>query len=365
MTPGDRVAAFRRLARGETSGLAADLLRGGLRILSWPYAGAVATRNALFDMGWRTSADLGVPTISVGNLTTGGTGKTPLVAEVCRRLQALGRQPGVLSRGYGANAGGANDEAAALKLHLPDVPHAQGADRTRHGRRLVAERRADVLVLDDGFQHRQVRRNLDIVLIDATDPWGTALLPRGFGREPRAGLKRADVVALTRADLVSAATRDAVRREVARHAPRAAWAEISFAPDGWFRRDATGVFAPCPPPVAALAFCGLGNPAGFLATLQSLGLEVRATRAFPDHHHYRPDDLSALSAAADAVRAESFAVTEKDAVKLPGTLAGRPVAALRIAARFLVGEAAFAAALANAAAIPASRTPWPELRSAP
>jgi tetraacyldisaccharide 4'-kinase len=165
---------------------------GAVELLHVPAAmfGAAATlRSALYDRGWLRSERLDAPVVSIGNLSAGGTGKTPMVAWVVRELQKRGLRPGLLSRGYGAQAGEPNDEALLLAELLPGVPHVQDPDRARGGRALC-ELQVDVVVLDDGFQHRRLARDLDIVLIDALRPWGlpraseasrplAAFLPRG------------------------------------------------------------------------------------------------------------------------------------------------------------------------------------------
>src|SRR5262249_5942270 len=141
-----------------------------------------------------------VPVVSVGNLTVGGTGKTPCVEYVARFYRQLDRRAAILSRGYGS-AGGHNDEALLLEENLPDVPHLQGADRVALAAAAVEELESEVLILDDGFQHRRLVRDLDVVLVDASNPWGYGyLLPRGLLREPKSSLRRASVVLLTRCD---------------------------------------------------------------------------------------------------------------------------------------------------------------------
>ena len=167
----------------------------GLRLLSPLYGGVVCLRNGLYSRGLLRAEAASVPVISVGNLTTGGTGKTPFVVWVVEVLRELGMTPGVLSRGYGRAAGAEkNDEGALLGEGLADLPQVQMPDRVAGASEIVALG-ADVIVLDDGFQHRRLARDFDIVLIDSTHPWGLAavadaaapveaLLPRGLLREP-------------------------------------------------------------------------------------------------------------------------------------------------------------------------------------
>jgi tetraacyldisaccharide 4'-kinase len=182
---------YLRLLSGEARGLGPALERLGLRAASVPYELAVRLRNAAYERGWLPSERVPVPVVSVGNLTAGGTGKTPFVEYVARFYRNLNRRVAILSRGYGG-ASGCNDEARVLEQNLSDVPHLQGVDRVALARRAMSEWKSDVLVLDDGFQHRRLARDVEIVLIDATAPWGHGyLLPRGLLREPLSSLRRA------------------------------------------------------------------------------------------------------------------------------------------------------------------------------
>ncbi|MGL5095555.1 MAG: tetraacyldisaccharide 4'-kinase, partial [Planctomycetia bacterium] len=221
---------FRRLVRGETTGFGPLLLRTALRGASLPYGAVVALRNAGYDAGRLKIHRAAVPVVSVGNLTVGGTGKTPFVEYLADWFHGRGLRAAILSRGYGST-GGPNDEALLLEENLPDVPHLQGKNRSTLADAAVVELESQVLLLDDGFQHRRLHRDLDVVLLDATDPWGGGgLLPGGLLREPARSLRRADVVVLTRCDQVDAARRDAVWAVVGRQAPKAVTVEASFRP---------------------------------------------------------------------------------------------------------------------------------------
>jgi tetraacyldisaccharide 4'-kinase len=307
-------------------------LRGGLRLASLPYGLAVRLRNGLYEWGWKERHKAPVPVVSVGNLTAGGTGKTPCVEHVARFYRGRGRRVAVLSRGYGAG-GGRNDEAMVLEENLPDVPHLQGADRVALAAAAVEELESEVLVLDDGFQHRRLARDLDVVLIDATNPWGHGhLLPRGLLREPPSSLRRAGVVVLTRCDQVGGAARDLLREAVRRLAPGAPVAETTHRPVGLGNgaRAAAPIDRVRGRPVAA--FCGVGNPEAFRRTLHDLGADVVAFRAFPDHHAYARADVDGLRAWARQQPSDCVVVTtQKDLVKLRlSDLGGRELWALRI-----------------------------------
>ncbi len=304
----------------------------GLWTLSRPYGLAVQLRNGFFDLGWKRIVRVGVPVISIGNLTTGGTGKTPCVEYVAAFYRRLDLRVAILSRGYGGD-GGPNDEALLLEENLPDVPHLQGADRVALAHVAAEELDSEVLVLDDGFQHRRLGRSLDLVLIDATDPWGLGhLFPRGLLREPLAGLRRAGVVLLTRCDQVTPEELTRIRQRVARLAPRAPVVETTHRPAHWVNAD--GATLPAEAfrgrPVAAV--CGIGNPEAFGATLAGLGAAVADLKVYPDHHGYTRDDVEALRRWARQLATDCVIVTtQKDLVKLRLThLGGRELWALRI-----------------------------------
>ncbi len=213
-------AEFRALVSGSRRGPLASLARAGLRILEVPYSLAVRWRNHRYDSGRAPIERVEVPVISVGNLTLGGTGKTPTVEWLAQWFAARGIRPALVSRGYGARPGHSNDEALELARKLPDVPHVQDADRVRGARRAIAEFGAELILLDDAFQHRRLARDLDIVLVDALAPDGFGhVFPRGMLREPLSGWARADVIILTRSELVDEPRRAAIRELVRRHAP--------------------------------------------------------------------------------------------------------------------------------------------------
>jgi tetraacyldisaccharide 4'-kinase len=335
------------LIRGKTRGPAAALARLALGAAAGPYGVAVRLRNLAFDRGWRPVERAGVPVVSVGNLTVGGTGKTPTVEWVARRFRSRGRRVALLSRGYGQSQG-LNDEGLVLDQNLPDVPHLQDADRVRLARIAVEELEAEVLVLDDGFQHRRLGRDLDLVLLDALDPFGLGrLLPRGLLREPIGSLRRAGVVLLSRADLVDAPTRRAIRARAERAAGPLRWAEARHAPRDLI--DAEGESSPLDGLAGrkVAAFCGIGNPEGFRRTLAQLGVAPIGFRAFPDHHPYPRADVEDLARWAAGLGADLALTTQKDSVKLRVPALGPvPLRALRIGLELLEGYDALDAALA-------------------
>ena len=331
---------FRDIVSGRRRGPLMMLLRGGLSVVSFFYAIAMRLRNRRYDRGSARIGQAGAPVISVGNLTLGGTGKTPMVEWICRQLRAEGLRVAILSRGYGAEATGANDEALELENRLPDVPHLQNPDRLAAAAVAVEELDMQVLVLDDAFQHRRIARDLDLVMLDALEPLGFGrVFPRGTLREPASGLRRADVLVLSRADMVEEDAPASIRRRATELAPDALWVETSHGPKSLV--DYRGTQSPLTQLAdkRLAAFCGIGTPEGFRHTLAACGLEPVDLREFPDHHAYDRADVASLAAWAEEIQAEALVCTEKDLVKLGvGELGGRPLLAVRIGLDILQGE---------------------------
>jgi tetraacyldisaccharide 4'-kinase len=338
------------LVSGERRGPLAAAARLGLTLASAPYGVGVWWRNRGFDRGRRPVSRAAVPVVSVGNLTLGGTGKTPCVEWVARHYRDRGVQVAILSRGYGAKGGatGPNDEALVLEENLPDVPHLQDADRAAAAERAVEELESELLVLDDGFQHRWLHRDLDVVLIDVTRPPARdRLFPRGTLREPASGLRRAGAIVLTRCDQVPLAEVEAIRGWLAARWPRVPVAMTEHRPTELIGANDEREAVEALVGKAVGAFCGIGNPEGFRRTLISLDATVVAFRVFPDHHNYTRADVESLTAWAEGLPKDAVvATTQKDWVKLRvPDLAGRKVRAVRIGLHFRDGEADFAAAL--------------------
>ena len=338
---------FRDLVSGRRRGLWAALWRVGLRVAEVPYTAAVAWRNRRYDTRPGLVHRAVVPVVSVGNLTLGGTGKTPMVAWLARWFRRRNVRVAVISRGYGAEAGAQNDEALELEQKLPDVPHVENPDRVAAAAMAVEEFETQLIILDDAFQHRRIARVVDLVLLDALEPFGFGhVFPRGTLREPASSLRRADVVALSRADMLSEERREQLHREVARWAPQAVWVEVTHAPKTLLA--AGGKEAPLESlrdrPVAA--FCGVGNPAGFRHTLDVCGFRVQAMREFADHHRYDRADVTSLTEWAVGLEVEAVVCTQKDLVKLQVDRLGRvPLWAVSIGLEFLAGEASLEAHL--------------------
>ncbi|TWT42462.1 tetraacyldisaccharide 4'-kinase [Botrimarina hoheduenensis] len=367
-----RASDFYELVSGRRRGLAAAAARVGLALLEGPYRLGVWWRNRRYDRQPAAVRRVGVPVISVGNLTLGGTGKTPMVRWVARRLRANGVRVAIVSRGYGASAQGPNDEALELEQSLPDVPHLQNVDRVTAAEAAINELATQAVVLDDGFQHRRLARDLDIVLIDATAPYGFGhLFPRGTLREPLGSLKRADVVCLTRANLVDAAARLRIRERLQRLAPHTIWCEAEARPTRLLEAiEDAGPYDDAVRDVAearslagcrVVAFSAIGNPAAFYETLQSLDAQVLERVEFPDHHRFTADDIARLAALAERLQPEALVCTHKDLVKVGvATLGPTPLRAVAIDVVLTVGEADLTRRLEAIAQQALADDPWQE-----
>jgi tetraacyldisaccharide 4'-kinase len=329
---------YLRLIRSQTSGFWPLVARTALGAVSVVYGAGVAARNAAYDRRWKPIHHAAVPVVSVGNLTLGGTGKTPMVEWLARWYRHRGLRVAILSRGYGQTAG-LNDEGRVLEENLADVPHLQDPDRVALARIATEELESELIVLDDGFQHRRLARDIDVVLVDALEPFGLGhLFPRGLLREPVRSLKRASVVVLSRADLVTAVDRAAIRAQAERLAGPLRWVEARHAPldliDGDGHLSALDVLEG----QSVAAFCGIGNPEGFRRTLAPLCGELADLRVFPDHHAYSAEDVGSLERWAALLGANLVLTTQKDLVKLrAGLLGPAPLRALRIGLEVTAG----------------------------
>ena len=334
---------FREIISGRRRGIGASLWRGLFSAIEPVYSAAVRYRNWRFNTGRTPITRVEVPVVSVGNLTLGGTGKTPMVEWLARWFLDRGVRVAIVSRGYGAGQGQENDEAKELHQKLPAVPHLLSPERAVGAREAIDRHGAQLIILDDGFQHRRLARNLDIVLVDAMEPFGfERVFPRGTLREPLAGFARAQVIALSRSDAVDEESRQALHDRVREHNPGAAWLELSHQPRGL--RTGDGARMPLDHLLGKrlLAFCGIGNPAGFRHALLSCGYEVVDFREFPDHHAYRPADLTNLANWAEQAKADALICTHKDLVKLGQPSGGsRPTWALEIGLAISNGQADF------------------------
>ena len=308
------------------------VVTAGLSALSLGYRGALRIRDLMYRWKLLRTGRLPCAVVSVGNLTLGGSGKTPTVELAVRTLQELGAVPAVVSRGYGrvtrgvhvvaeregvrADARTAGDEPLLLAERLPGVAVVVGENRYEAGRVGVERLGATALVLDDGFQHRTLAKDLEILVVQGRAPWGNArVFPRGMLREPLAGLARAHAVVVT--NPAGAGSVEAVTAMVRRFNPTAAVLAASY-----HHQDAVETQSGRRVPVAELAgrrlmaFAGLGSPQGFADTLDAVGIRRVALAEFPDHHWFTPADLRELAQDARTAGAQGLITTEKDWVRL-------------------------------------------------
>ncbi len=310
------------IMNGQDRSVAAQAARLGLAALAPFYGAAVAGRNLCFGLGLRRTRRLPHPVLSVGNLTAGGTGKTPMVVELVRRLGAMGQHPAILLRGYGALGEASGSDEAAILAEQTGAAVAANPDRAAGARQLLAQsRQISVFVLDDGYQHRQVHRDLDLLLIDATVPFGFGhLMPRGLLRESPRGARRADAVIVTHAEQSDPARLADLDRQIAGHASRPPIAHAEHTWTGFRRFDGERWAVDALAGRRVAAFCGIGNPAAFAGMLESHVKELVQFRTFPDHHPYTATDLTKCIDAASEAAAEALVTTEKDWVKIRSVL---------------------------------------------
>lgn len=298
---------------------ARDVHRASAALLpfSWIYGLALRGRNLYYDRTAGAVHRAGVPVISVGNLTVGGTGKTPLVIELVRRLSQLGRKPGILTRGYRRTQISESDEVLEYRDAVPDAPVIVHPDRVA-GAALARERYGvDCLVLDDAFQHRRIHRDLDIVVIDALNPWGgDAVLPAGRLREPLSGLRRAGLFVISRANQVQPRQVDEIRRRIeCLHmsagilTTRVEPAELRFLDNRVEPVEELHEWRVMP-------VCGIGNPTTFVQLVKSLAGQTADPVIFDDHHRYSTADADNIRSAAVERDVEFIITTRKDWVKL-------------------------------------------------
>ncbi len=347
-------------------GFIPSLFRTLLMPLSWLYGTVIWIRNYCFTSGIFKQKRLPCAVISVGNIVAGGTGKTPAVAAIAKLLQNKDFQVAILLRGYKRRSGGeimvvsdgenrlcskeeSGDEADMLTRQLPNVPIIVGKRRYLTGEAAIDRFKSDVLILDDGFQHRQLARDVDILTIDATQPFGTgALLPIGTLREPISAIERADIILLTRTDVISTNIAD-LKAELNRLAPNTPILESIHQPTSLYWLNNTNKHSTMPienlTEKRLLAVCGIGNPDAFVATLEKYNPEAVELFAFPDHHVYTESDFQQIQRRMQHCGAEWIITTQKDEQKLESLSTELPIAVLAIELVITDGEDALMNAL--------------------
>jgi tetraacyldisaccharide 4'-kinase len=301
--------------------------------LSYLYGRAMRLRAALYARGVFSQRSLPCRVISVGNLTLGGTGKTPVVIALANELSARGRRVGVISRGYrrrstsevlevsdGRSVRGdpeeTGDEPYLIARRCPGVAVAVGADRPRVGQYLVDRYHVETMILDDGFQHLALRRDVDILIVDASAPFGNGyLLPRGRLREPLSAISRASAVLLTRAG--QAGRLEEIKARIRAVAPQMPIGVSDFVPSAVMKvgdedEEHPGILKG----ERVLAVSGIAQPDSFRRLLEEMGAMVAGQCVFPDHHAYSSDDVQGVRRTAERLGVDRIVTTEKDAVKL-------------------------------------------------
>lgn len=322
------LGSYLRFIRGEKSSPAWHVLAP----LTWAASMAVSLRGWAYDHGFRPSIEPSVPVISVGNLTHGGTNKTPFVELLGRTLTGAGVRTGIISRGYGKKGRDSclirdgdvpdkiavGDEAALLSRKLPHCPVCVSPDRLEGIRRLASEG-VELAVADDAFQHRRLGRDVDIVLVDATCPWGNGrIFPLGMLREKPHSLERARMVVMTKADQIPEQDRDLLEKELSRlcgDGDRVFTAGLAL--KKWARWDGTWRESAFPPDGTVVAFSAIGNPKSFQTFLEKQCIRPRQHIIFRDHHAYTAADMSALVRTCENRGADCLVCTEKDVFNLP------------------------------------------------
>lgn len=307
---------FTNIALGRERGPGLLLFGPVMWIISLLYGTAVWLVRSLYAAGLLWSFRAPVPVISVGNLTAGGTGKTPFVVLLYRILKEEGFHPMVLTRGYMGGQGGPSDEAQMLRELIGPRVFA-GVDRVKSFHFAYKAGLYDCVILDDGFQHWRFRRDLDIVLIDSAAPFGNgALIPRGILRETRRALRRAQVLIQTRSDHVSSILLEQLTESLKRAAPQALIAQGAHRVIA-MREAFTGSTLAAAVGDAG-AFCAIGDPEGFRRTLEGLGIVLKTYSPFPDHYRYTESDLRKVVQDCRDKNVRNIFITHKDLVKLTG-----------------------------------------------
>lgn len=330
----------------EVDGLFPHLIMGILYIFSLIYGLLVNIKLAGYKYGIFQKQKLDCFVISLGNVTVGGTGKTPTAQRLARDIRDMGYRVVILNRGYRAkwhgevgivsdgkrlhmDAAEAGDEAYMLAKHLPEVPVLIGAERAKTGRYAMEHFGAEVAILDDGYQHWQLERDLDILLVDAVNVFGNGyILPRGTLREPISHISRADICLMTKVDQAAAGSCDYIRETVHRYNPEARIVESIHQPrcfiplTEWYVNIASqGIDIAQMRGKRIMAVSAIGNPASFEQTLSDLGAVIIESLRYPDHHDYAMSEMTDIFQQAKNAGAEAIVITEKDAVKIPADVA--------------------------------------------
>jgi len=300
----------------QQSGPAPKALRFALLAASGLYKAAVRLRNFLYDKALLKTHSVAVPVISVGNITVGGTGKTPLVIWLCNYLTSKGLKPAILTRGYKSRKNCLYDEPGILAKSCPQAKIIVNPDRLTAAARAVNDHAADICIMDDGFQHRRLARDVDIITIDATCPFGYGrLLPAGLLREPPASLSRANAVIITRTAQIPPHHLEELEKKLKLINPNLVIARAVHKPICAKAVKGRQITLQQLKDKKIFAFCGIGNPKAFEQTLRSLNLNLLTTRIYKDHHNYSSSDMTDIYEQARYLNADLILCTQKDWLK--------------------------------------------------
>ena len=351
---------WRKLITCENPSFGYRLLRSILLIFSFFYRIAVALRNLLFDISIfkRTKVDAAV--VSIGNITTGGTGKTLLVAWLCNYFSGRNITTAILTRGYKLRDSDLADEPAMLAKNCPKAQIIINPDRVEGAKRALTKFNAKFLIMDDGFQHRKLARDIDIVAVDATNPFGgNRLLPAGFLREPLSSLRRANAVVITRINQTQPEKIEEIKERVSRINPKIVFAAAIHKPIcAKFIKDKQITLDELAGK-RLYAFCGIGNPDAFFQTLSELALNIVGKRVYNDHHRYTEADIVEICQDCRYKQAEMIITTQKDWIKAALLCIEKfdiPIAYLAVELEFIDGQQDIVALVENAIKKYVSRT---------
>ena len=357
---------FRKLISGQKAGLGAALLRLLLGVAAGGYSIAVRLRNFLYSKEWLKVHRADAAVISIGNITVGGTGKTPLVVWLCKQIisdskfQISNSQCAILTRGYKAAQDSRlqtqdsrqktqdyRDEPAILIESCPEVKVIVNPDRVAGAAEAINKFGAKVLIMDDGFQHQRLVRDLDIITIDGIQPFGYGkMLPAGLLREPIASLKRAGAVVITRCEQVTETELSEIEKKLQLINPDVIIARSIHAPVYVKSTDNKEISLDHLKDKKIFAFCGIGNPDAFLNTIKQLGANLVGSKVYNDHHHYTKDCLADIYEQAEHLKVDLILTTQKDWTKIISDFKSQisdfesslPFAYIGIEIKFLAGE---------------------------
>jgi tetraacyldisaccharide 4'-kinase len=342
-------ANFKKLISGQSSGLAATILRFFLYAASEVYSAVIHVRNCLYSKERLKTYRVNATVISIGNITTGGTGKTPLVVWLCNQL-TKNYKVAILTRGYKSRAQESQnhrDEPAILAENCPQAKVVVNPDRVAGAAEAISKFGTNVLIMDDGFQHRRLGRDLDVIAIDATTPFGYGkMLPAGLLREPIDSLKRADAAVITRCNQITETELSQIEKNLGIINPDMLIAKSIHTPAYIKSENNKEIGLEQIKGKEIFAFCGIGNPEAFLNTIQKLGGNLIGSKVFNDHYHYTDDCLADINKRAEYLKADLILTTQKDWTKIISDLgfqtsnseSSLPLAYIGIEIEFLAGE---------------------------